>query len=77
MNEQLVSPTQLAMATLIAEALDARGLTQAELARQSGASAKHVNLVLNGRAGAQLGQLDYWAFLLGLRFDVALVEIEP
>lgn len=57
------------------EALDAQGITQAELARQAGVSAKHVNLVLNGQAGAQQGQLDYWAWLLGLRFEVALVPL--
>jgi transcriptional regulator with XRE-family HTH domain len=76
MRKQLVSPTQKTMAALIAEALNAQGLTQAELARQAGVSTKHVNLVLHGQAGAQLGQLDYWAWILGLRFEVKLVPLE-
>lgn len=63
------------MASLIREALDAQGVTQAELARQAGVSPKHVNRVLQAEAGAQLGQLDYWAWLLGLRFDVSLVSM--
>jgi len=70
----LVSPTQEAMAALISEALAKDGVTQAELARQSGVSEKHVSLVLSGQAGAQIGMLDYWAWLLGLRFDVKLVK---
>ena len=72
-GKPLVSPTQAAMAALIAKALEAAGVTQAELARQSGISPKHVNLVLSGKVGARLGQLDYWAWLLGLRFEVSLV----
>jgi len=70
----LVSPTQEAMAALISEALAKDGVTQAELARQSGVSEKHVSTVLSGQAGAQIGLLDYWAWLLGLRFDVKLVK---
>lgn len=75
MRKQLVSPTQKMMAKLISDTLDARGLTQAELARQAGVTQKHVNLVLHGQAGAQQGQLDYWAWLLGMRFEVALVPL--
>jgi len=71
----LVSPTQKAMAVLVSEALTKAGVTQAELARQSGVSEKHVSLVLTGQAGAQVGLLDYWAWLLDLRFDVKLVRL--
>jgi gp16 family phage-associated protein len=74
MRKQLVSTTQMHMAQLLREALDQQGISQAELARQAGLSLKHVNQVLNGAAGAQQGQLDYWAWLLGLRFEVTLVS---
>lgn len=75
-RKTLVSPTARGMGTLISEALDAAGISQAELARQAGVTQKHVSLVLSGQAGAQLGQLDYWAWLLGLRFEVKLIEIK-
>jgi len=61
------------MAQLLAAALESSGVTQAELARQAGVTLKHVNRVLNEQAAAQQGQLDYWAWLLGLRFDVKLI----
>ena len=34
----------------LAELLDDRGMSQAELARRTGLSAKHINLILNGSA---------------------------
>lgn len=74
MRKQLVSPTQEAMANEISRVLEDLGVTQAELARRAGVTAKHVNLVLSGKAGAQIGQLDYWAYLLGKRWKVTLVK---
>jgi len=75
MRKHLVSSTQMRMSELLREALDQQEISQAELARQAGVSLKHVNQVMNGKAGAQQGQLDYWAWLLGLRFEVTLVSI--
>lgn len=74
MKKQLVSPTQMAMADEISRTLKELGVTQAELARRAGVSFKHVNQVLSGKAGAQVGQLDYWAFLLGKRWKVTLIK---
>lgn len=69
------SPTLTAtlMAQLIAEAIEADGLTQAEFARRVGASQKHVSQVLTGKAHAYQATLDYWAFVLGRRWSVDLV----
>jgi len=62
------------MAALISEALDTRGMSQAEFSRLAGVSAKHLCKVLGGTATAPLSTLDYWAFLLGARFEIHLVE---
>lgn len=35
----------------LGEALDERGMSQAEFARRTGLSAKHVNLIIKGKAG--------------------------
>jgi transcriptional regulator with XRE-family HTH domain len=58
------------MARLLLAHMDEHGITQAELARRIGRTPKHVNLVLNEKAGT--GELDYWAFVLGARFVVTL-----
>jgi transcriptional regulator with XRE-family HTH domain len=65
--------TATIMARLIAEAIEADGLTQAEFARRVGASQKHVSQVLTGKAHAYQATLDYWAFVLGRRWSVDLV----
>lgn len=75
MRKQLVSSTQMQMAQLLAVELEDAGISQAELARRVGVSAKHMNQVLNGQAGAQQGQLDYWAWILGFCFQVRLVPL--
>lgn len=62
------------MARLLAEAIEQDGLTQAEFARRVGASTKHVNLVLNGKAHAYQATLDYWAFVLGREWTIELSE---
>lgn len=62
------------MASLISERLAKLDMSQAEFARKVGASPKHVNLVLNGRSHASLTTLDYWAFVLGMRWSVRLVK---
>lgn len=56
--------------TLLADHMQAQNVTQADLARMIGRSAKHVNQVLNGNAGTH--ELDYWAWVLGLEFHVTL-----
>lgn len=58
------------MVVLLREWMEANGVSQAELARLTGRTAKHINTVLGGKAGT--GELDYWAFVLGLRFTVGL-----
>lgn len=58
---------------LLAAYMRENGIAQAELARRTGRTAKHVNQVFRWRAGT--GELDYWAFVLGLRFEVTLEPI--
>lgn len=62
------------MAGQIADALEADGISQAEFARRTGVSAKHINQVLSGKATARHAQLDYWAFVLGRTWSVVLKE---
>lgn len=62
------------MAALIGAALEDRGMSQAQFCRMAGVSTKHLNAVLLGKAAAPLSKLDYWAYLLGCRFDVSLVD---
>lgn len=64
--------TRQRMARLIAEALEADGLTQAEFAKRVGATTKHVNVVLQGHSYAAMETLDYWAFVLGRHWTVDL-----
>jgi transcriptional regulator with XRE-family HTH domain len=64
--------TLLAMAALISGELQRQGMTQAEFARRVGVTEKHVSRVLTGKNGAAMATLDYWAFVLGCRFVVAL-----
>ncbi len=62
--------TPAKQARLLREHMTANGITQAQLARLIGRTEKHVSQVFNGKAGT--GELDYWAFVLGLQFYVAL-----
>lgn len=64
------------MGRLLAEEVERRGMTQAEFARRVGASAKHVNKVFNGSSTAYMATLDYWAFVLGCRWNVTLEPLE-
>lgn len=61
------------MARLLAAAIEEDGLTQAEFARRVGATPKHVNTTLTGKQVASMETLDYWAFVLGRRWNVELV----
>lgn len=65
--------TSALMGELIGAELQKSGITQAEFCRRVGVSPKHLNRVINGHATAHPGQLDYWAFALGMRWDVRLV----
>lgn len=60
------------IAEAIAEALQEDGTTQAELARDTGLSTKHVNHVVNGKSGASFGLYDYIAHTLSRRWVVTL-----
>lgn len=64
--------TAVAMGELIGQALAEDGISQAEFCRRVGVSTKHLNQVIHGRAIAAPGQMDYWAFVLGRRWSVAL-----
>lgn len=66
--------TRAKQAALLVAYMDEHDITQAELARRIGRTPKHVNLVLNGKAGT--GELDYWAFVLGARFVVTLEALD-
>lgn len=57
-------------ATIIAAKLIERGMTQADLAREMGVSAKHINQMLTGKATGSPGMLDYAAHTLGFRWAV-------
>lgn len=62
------------MAALLAEKVALFGLTQRQFADLVGASAKHVNLVFNGKVTAHADTLDDWAATLGVQF---VVDLEP
>jgi transcriptional regulator with XRE-family HTH domain len=62
------------MVGLIVARMELLGITQAEFARRLGRSPKHVNQVIRGRAGSM--ELDYWAFVLGARFEITLTDVE-
>jgi len=62
------------IARLLREHLEKIDMSQAEFARKAGVSTKHVNTVLNGKAHAPLATLDYWAYVVGMRWSVKLVK---
>jgi transcriptional regulator with XRE-family HTH domain len=66
-----------AMGGLIGAALDEDGISQAEFARLTGCSAKHVNQVVNGNGTATTSMLDYWAYILGRQWTVNLTPTQP
>lgn len=72
----LIQGTAVRMAKLIGAALEESGVKQSEFCRCVGVSQKHLSQVLIGRATAHPATLDYWAFMLGLRFEVTLVARE-
>ncbi len=59
--------------TLIRQEMERQGVTQAEMARRTGRTPKHINQVFNGKAGT--AELDYWAFVLGVRFVVQIEQV--
>lgn len=64
--------TAIRMGQMIGAALEEAGMTQAEFCRRAGISTKHLNRVIQGHDTEHLATLDYWAFVLGLRWDVSL-----
>lgn len=64
--------TARAMAALLAEQAANSGLSQRQFADLIGSTAKHVNIVFNGKAGAHPITLDEWAECLGMSFVVTL-----
>lgn len=69
-----MSDTARFMAGLLAEQAARMGLSQRQFADLVGASAKHVNLVFNGKVTAQSATLDDWATALRVRFEVELAD---
>lgn len=67
--------TQLRMARMVAERVEELGMTQVEFARRVGVTPKHVNKVFGGTSQAYMPTLDYWAFILGCRWQVELAPI--
>jgi transcriptional regulator with XRE-family HTH domain len=59
------------LAALLLAEMEAQGVSQADLARAMGLSAKHVNHLVNGKSGA-LAMYDYAAFTLGCRWNLTL-----
>lgn len=59
--------------TLLRVEMNKQGISQAELARRLGRTVQHVNRVLAGRSGTS--ELDYWAFVLGMEFELKLRAI--
>lgn len=66
--------TSVQMALSVKAELERRGMTQAEFARLVGQTEKHVCQVLGGKAVGKMATLDYWAFTLGCRWSVFLVN---
>lgn len=65
------------IARLLREHLEKVDMSQAEFARKAGVSTKHVNQVFTGKAHAPLATLDYWAYILGMRWSIRLVRRVP
>ena len=59
---------------LLNAAIEERGISKAQLARLVGLSEKHVLNVLNGKSRSP--QIDFMAFMLDLRFEVKLIELD-
>lgn len=59
---------------LLRTEMERQGITQAELARRLSRTPQHINRVLAGRT--QTSELDYWAFILGMEFELKLRPIE-
>ncbi len=60
---------------LIRSHMQRTSVNQSQLATMIGRSQKHVSRVLTGKAGT--AELDYWAFILGMRFVVTLEPTAP
>lgn len=69
--------TAEAMVTLLRTAITAKGWSQAEFARRSGVTPKHVSDVFTGKAFPTLKLLDYWAFVLDSQWSIDLLEQSP
>ncbi len=53
-------------------AVEAEGISQAEIARMTGMSAKHVNQMVTGAASATVMTWEFAAYALGYRWHVSL-----
>jgi transcriptional regulator with XRE-family HTH domain len=64
-------------ADIITKQLEAKGWSQADLAREMGVTPKHINQMLTGKATGSPGMLDFAAFTLGFEWSVMASEITP
>lgn len=62
------------LAKALREAIDRDELSQAELARTLGMSAKHVNQMVTGSGSATVMTWEFAAYALGYRWAVSLVR---
>lgn len=69
-----MSASAATAAAALREALDADGITQAQLAYRTGYSQKHISRVLGGQATAPLSTLDALASALGRRWVIRLED---
>lgn len=72
-NRPLFQPLQKQFADALLAALEKDGLSQADLARRMGLSAKHVNHMVHGTAGS-FGIYDFAALVLEREWTVELRE---
>lgn len=63
------------LADAVLSALNADGITQADLSRSMGLTTKHINHLVHGKSGA-LGMFDFAAHALGRRWVVTLEPAE-
>lgn len=61
------------LAAQLSDALEMKGWTQVDLAREMGLTTKHVNHMVNGKSGS-LAAYDFAAFTLGCEWTVLLEE---
>ena len=60
----------------ISARMEELGWTQADLARETGLTPKHINQIMQGKATGSPVMLDFVAFVLGCEWDVTLRAVD-